>query len=88
MTLNASVRNLIATDSERMKNAMTTSAAMATNETTDFDITLTRRALAAAMSRQVKPTATKTRNIVARKPCLVNGKKRSSSTTASPLSNG
>ena len=49
ITLNASVRNFTDVDSDRMKNAITTSATTDTSDTTDFVITLTRRAFAAAI---------------------------------------
>ena len=80
MTLNASVRNLTDSDSLRMKNARMTIAMAVSRVTSDLVITLTRRALAIAISSRVKPITPSTRNMVARKPCLVNGKNSSSST--------
>ena len=44
--------------------------------TTKCVMRLTRRALATAIRIAVKPIALKSMNSVARKPCLVNGKKK------------
>ena len=64
-------------DSHRTKNAIATIAPQLMSDTTARVVALTRRALVTAINSSVKPAPPNTRNSVARKPCFVNGKKKS-----------